>query len=60
MSASQFQYWKHTHLTVDIVDGRGGGFSLETPEGKRFHIRSRLFTDDEWSQLENSPVETGA
>ncbi len=60
MSAAQFQYWKHTHLTVDIVDGRGGGFSLETPEGKRFLIRSRLFTDDEWSQLENSSVETGA
>ncbi len=60
MSASQFEYWKHTHLTIDVVSGRGGGFSLESPEGKRFLIRSRLFTDDEWALLENSPVQTGA
>jgi uncharacterized protein (DUF779 family) len=60
MSASQFEYWKHTHLTVDVVVGRGGGFSLESPEGKRFLIRSRLFTDDEWLVLENSPVPTGS
>ena len=59
MSASQFEYWKHTHLTVDVVVGRGGGFSLESPEGKRFLIRSRLFTDQEWAVLENSPVPTG-
>jgi uncharacterized protein (DUF779 family) len=31
MSASQFEYWKHTHLTVDVVIGRGGGFSLSHP-----------------------------
>jgi uncharacterized protein (DUF779 family) len=60
MSASQFEYWKHTHLTIDVVVGRGGGFSLESPEGKRFLIRSRLFSDDEWAILENSQVETGA
>jgi len=60
MSASQFEYWKHTHLTIDVVAGRGGGFSLESPEGKRFLIRSRLFTDEEWALLENSPVQTGA
>ncbi|UPO75919.1 DUF779 domain-containing protein [Arthrobacter sp. Helios] len=42
MSAEQFTYWKHTHLTVDVVTGRGSGFSLEAPEGKRFLIRSRL------------------
>jgi uncharacterized protein (DUF779 family) len=47
MSLSQFEYWSHTHLTVDAVPGRGGGFSLESPEGMRFLIRSRLFTDDE-------------
>jgi uncharacterized protein (DUF779 family) len=47
MSASQFEYWKYTHLTVDLVDGRGAGFSVEAPEGKRFMIRSRLLTDDE-------------
>lgn len=59
MSATQFEYWKHTHLTIDVVDGRGGGFSLESPEGKRFLIRSRLFTDEEWGELEFSPVITG-
>ncbi|MEM7541126.1 MAG: DUF779 domain-containing protein [Pseudomonadota bacterium] len=42
MSASQFEQWKHTHLTVDLVPGRGSGFSLEAPEGVRFIIRSRL------------------
>jgi len=52
MSAAQFGYWRHTHLTVDVVPGRGGGFSLEAPEGVRFIIRSRLFTDDEAAALE--------
>ena len=60
ISASQFEYWKHTHLTIDVVDGRGGGFSLESPEGKRFLIRSRLFSDGEWAILEQAPVATGA
>ena len=60
ISASQFEYWKHTHLTIDLVDGRGGGFSLESPEGKRFLIRSRLFSDEEWALLEGAPITTGA
>ncbi|MGD9958603.1 DUF779 domain-containing protein [Nocardioides sp.] len=47
MSKTQFEYWKHTHLTIDVVKGRGAGFSLEAPEGVRFLIRSRLFTDAE-------------
>ena len=47
MSAAQFELWKHTHLTVDVVPGRGAGFSLEAPEGVRFLIRSRLFTPAE-------------
>jgi len=42
MSKEQFNYWSHTHLTVDVVNGRGSGFSVEAPEGKRFLIRSRL------------------
>jgi uncharacterized protein (DUF779 family) len=42
MSAAQFEYWSHTHLTVDVVSGRGAGFSLEAPEGVRFLIRSDL------------------
>src|SRR5450755_3366890 len=47
MSASQFEYWKHTQLTIDVVKGRGGGFSLEAPEGVRFLTRSRVFTTEE-------------
>lgn len=47
MSVSQYEYWKFTHLTIDIVPGRGSGFSVEAPEGKRFLIRSRLLTDPE-------------
>jgi hypothetical protein len=51
MSASQFELWKHTHLTVDVVPGRGSGFSLEAPEGVRFLIRSRLLTEGELAEL---------
>lgn len=51
MSRSQFAYWSHTHLTVDVVPGRGSGFSVEAPEGVRFLIRSRLFTDEEAEAL---------
>jgi uncharacterized protein (DUF779 family) len=58
MSADQFEYWKHTHLTVDVVPGRGGGFSLEAPEGVRFLIRSRLFSDEEAAALESAPPPT--
>jgi len=47
MSRSQFAYWSHTHLSVDVVPGRGSGFSVEAPEGVRFLIRSRLFSDEE-------------
>lgn len=51
MSRSQFEYWKHTQLIVDVVPGRGGMFSLENPEGVRFLIRSRVFTDGEIDAL---------
>ncbi len=47
MSTSQYEYWKHTHITIDVVKGRGAGFSVEAPEGVRFLIRSRLMTDAE-------------
>ncbi|WP_280401433.1 DUF779 domain-containing protein [Nocardia carnea] len=61
MSADQYEYWKHTHLTVDVVPGRGSGFSLEAPEGVRFLIRSRLLTDEEFLRLEAAPApKTGA
>ncbi|GAA2386803.1 hypothetical protein GCM10010170_097420 [Dactylosporangium salmoneum] len=51
MSRSQFELWRHTHLTVDVVPGRGSGFSLEAPEGVRFLIRSRLLTPEELAEL---------
>jgi uncharacterized protein len=52
MSAAQFEYWSHTHLTIDAVPGRGGGFSLEAPLGVRFIIRSRMLTRDELAALD--------
>ena len=51
MSGPQFEYWRHTHLTIDVVPGRGSGFSVEAPEGVRFLIRSRLFTEAEAEAL---------
>lgn len=57
MSESQFEYWQHTQLIIDVVPGRGGMFSLEGPEGLRFLTRSRLFTDREWMRV--APVERG-
>lgn len=47
MNKDQFDYWKHTHLTVDITEGRGASFSLEIPLGLRFLIHSRLLTEEE-------------
>lgn len=52
ISRPQFEYWKHTHITIDVVPGRGAGFSVEAPTGKRFIIRSRLLTDEEVDALE--------
>lgn len=57
MSGDQFEYWKHTQLTIDVVKGRGASFSLEIPLGVRFLTQSRLFTDDECERLE--PIERG-
>ena len=58
MSAAQFEYWQHTHLTLDVTPGRGASFSLEIPEGVRFIIRSRLFNDAELKDL--APVYSGS
>ena len=52
IGAAQFEYWAHTHLTIDVVPGRGAGFSLEAPEGVRFITRSRVFSDDEYRALD--------
>lgn len=54
MGKDQFEYWRHTQLTIDVVPGRGGGFSLEAPRGVRFLTRSRVFSDEELAQLERS------
>ncbi len=59
MDRDQFAYWKHTQLIIDVVPGRGSGFSLEAPEGVRFLTRSRVFTDDEVDALENEGVSVG-
>ncbi len=51
IGAAQYEYWKHTQLVIDAIPGRGGGFSLEAPEGMRFITRSRPFTDEESAAL---------
>lgn len=51
MSRDQFAYWRHTQLIIDVVAGRGAGFSLEAPEGLRFLTRSRVFSQAELDQL---------
>jgi uncharacterized protein len=51
ISPSQFEYWKHTQLIIDVVDGLGGMFSLENGESVRFLTRSRLFEDAEVDAL---------
>ncbi|WP_342526962.1 DUF779 domain-containing protein [Chryseomicrobium sp. FSL W7-1435] len=51
---NQYDYWKHTQLIIDVVDGRGGMFSLEGVEGKRFLTRSRAFTSEENKELQNT------
>jgi len=61
MGRSQFEYWQHTHLIIDVVPGRGSGFSVESPEGVRFLTRSRVFTDAENDALDAiGPPPTGA
>ena len=55
ISQDQFEYWKHTQLIIDVVDGRGGMFSLEGPTGKRFLTRSRVYEDKEVKELDQNP-----
>ncbi|HET6378157.1 MAG TPA: DUF779 domain-containing protein [Methylocella sp.] len=55
IGAAQFEYWQHTQLIIDVVPGRGSGFSLEAPEGVRFLTRSRVFTDEELAGLREAP-----
>lgn len=61
IGAAQFEYWEHTQLIIDVVPGRGSGFSLEAPEGVRFLTRSRVFTDDEAAAMQQAgPPPRGA
>ena len=59
ISGPQFEAWKHTQLVIDVVPGRGGGFSLEAPEGMRFLSRGRAFTDAENRALADNPAGDG-
>ncbi|BBZ35465.1 hypothetical protein MCNF_40700 [Mycolicibacterium confluentis] len=60
ISGPQFDVWKHTQLVIDLVAGRGSGFSLEAPDGVRFLSRGRAFTAAETEQLAQLPAITGA
>jgi len=56
IGGKQYELWKHTHLTLDVVPGRGAGFSLEAPLGVRFLIRSRVFSEEELASLEDPRI----
>ncbi len=60
IGAQQYDVWKHTQIIVDVVPGRGGGFSLEAPEGIRFLTRGRVFSDEEVNELDGIPLIYGA
>ena len=60
ISGPQFDAWKHTQLVIDVVPGRGSGFSVEAPEGVRFLSRGRAFTAAELGQLAQQPPLRGA
>ncbi|WP_071286539.1 DUF779 domain-containing protein [Mycolicibacterium llatzerense] len=60
ISGPQFEAWQHTQLIIDVVAGRGSGFSVEAPEGKRFLSRGRVFSEAENAELGAQPPVTGA
>lgn len=51
---AQYETWKHTQLVIDVIEGSGGTFSLEGPEGRAFHTRSRVFDAAELAELERA------
>ncbi len=57
IAKAQYEYWKHTQLIIDVVEGRGGMFSLEGPEGKRFLTRSRVFTEEERNIIQKNELD---
>jgi uncharacterized protein (DUF779 family) len=60
MGRAQFAHWAHTQLIIDVVPGRGAGFSLEAPEGVRFLTRGRVFTEAEAAELESEGPPSGS
>ena len=56
ISKSQYATWRHTQLIIDVIEGHGGTFSLEGPEGKAFHTRSRVFTAAELTELDQEEL----
>lgn len=59
ISASQYQTWKHTQIILDVIEGHGGTFSLEGATGKAFHTRSRVFSEEELSEMNQSEESKG-
>ena len=59
IGGQQFEVWRHTQLLIDVVPGRGGGFSLEAPLGVRFLTRSRVFDPVEQAWLDGCPPRVG-
>ena len=55
MASDQFEYYKSSHITVDVAQGRGSSFSLEIPLGLRFMAVSKILSDDELVNIR--PVE---
>ncbi len=55
IGTAQYEYWKHTQLIIDVIEGHGGTFSLEGPLGQAFHTRSRVFSDAEYAELFPAP-----
>jgi uncharacterized protein (DUF779 family) len=60
IGAQQYEVWQHTQLVIDVVPGRGSGFSLEAPVGVRFLTRSRVFDPDEQAWLDGCPPQRGS
>ena len=59
IGALQYEVWRHTQLLIDVVPGRGSGFSLEAPLGVRFLTRSRVFSEEEQAWLDACPPRVG-
>ena len=50
----QFEYFKHSCITIDVREEKGAfgnSFSLEIDLGYQFITRSKIFTDEEYASL---------